>query len=305
MSRMFNFRKPHFEHLKTKWSAKNEQLKNKLWDKHRESLDWLGKNLPVKHLALSSLGSLMLLATPVPQALPSPEHNLSLPGLMDSYDKNVLLAQKLKGVVPEEVRPLTTEEEKDIASALSDNLGMKVTPTLQGKRLERNYGLIGGEQHLYRYPGDNLQGHAENAQDWAMFGSSGIAPGLGAWGYFAPSRSEFTEQDKERERYYLAIQTFLVSGYAERVAEYRDFFKFRKMLVVNPTTGQAVVAVIGDAGPSVWTGKHLGGSPEVMHFLGLANGPRKGAVVYFFIDDPEDKIPLGPVKSNERSLADL
>jgi hypothetical protein len=67
------------------------------------------------------------------------------------------------------------------------------------------------------------------------------------------------------------------------------------MLVVNPRTGQAVVVVIGDAGPGVSTKKHLGGSPEVMHFTGLAKGPRKGAVLYYFIDDPENKIPLGPV----------
>ncbi len=138
--------------------------------------------------------------------------------------------------------------------------------------------------------------HADNATDWAMYGSAGIAPGLGAWGYFVPSESQFSRKDKERERYYLAVQTFLAPGFAENVAKYRDFFKFRKMLVVNPKTGQAVVAVVGDAGPADWTGKHLGGSPEVMHFLGLAGGPRKGPVLYFFVDDPEDKIPLGPVK---------
>ena len=67
------------------------------------------------------------------------------------------------------------------------------------------------------------------------------------------------------------------------------------MLVVNPLTGQAVVSDIADAGPAVWTGKHLGGSPEVMHFLGFADGPRKGAVLYFFINDLDDKIPLGPI----------
>ena len=106
-----------------------------------------------------------------------------------------------------------------------------------------------------------------------------------------------------RERYYLAVQTFLSPGFAERVGEYRDFYRFRKMLVVNPKTGQAVVAVIGDAGPAAWTGKHLGGSPEVMHFVGLAKGPRKGAVLYFFIDDPDDKIPLGPVKATGKNLA--
>ena len=83
------------------------------------------------------------------------------------------------------------------------------------------------------------------------------------------------------------------------MGKFRDFFKFRKMVVVNPQSGQAVVAVVGDAGPAEWTGKHLGGSPEVMHFLGLAKGPRKGPVLYFFVDDPQDEVPLGPISIKE------
>lgn len=75
----------------------------------------------------------------------------------------------------------------------------------------------------------------------------------------------------------------------------RNWYKYRKVLVVNTNNGNAVVAAIADSGPAAWTGKHFGGSPEVMHYLG---GPRykKGPVIFFFVDDPENKIPLGPVK---------
>ena len=59
---------------------------------------------------------------------------------------------------------------------------------------------------------------------------------------------------------------------------------------------QALVVVVGDAGPAAWTGKHLGGSPEVMSYLERVDGRQKGPVLYFFIDDPEDKIPLGPLE---------
>lgn len=191
---------------------------------------------------------------------------------------------------------LASNEEQEITDTLTKYFGMKVTAIIDGIKLNRNYGLIGGEQHLYRYPGDNLYAHADNSTDYAKYSGAGIASGLGAWGYFASSLQEFKDIDRARERYYLAIQTFLVPGYAENVTKFRDFFKFRKMLVINPKTGQAVVAVIGDAGPADWTGKHLGGSPEVMDVLGLAGGSRKGPVVYFFIDDPEDLVPLGPIK---------
>ena len=136
------------------------------------------------------------------------------------------------------------------------------------------------------------QGHSE---DSVKYYSSGMAPGLGAWGYFTNSRSELTQKDIDREKYYIATQTFLAPGFAEHTGEYIAFFKFRKMLVANPANGRAIVVVIGDAGPAQWTGKSLGGSPEVMKYLERVDGRGKGPVLYFFIDDPEDKVPLGPI----------
>lgn len=282
----FTTKTPHYEYLRKKLTARHRVISDKFWEKHGQSL---------KHLALGSLGGLLLLTPPVNKPLPAPNLIASKEGILKGFDQNVLLAKILSDQVPQEVRPLEPQEEKKITDILSSNLGLNVKAEIDGIKLNRNYGLIGGEQHLYRYPGDNLYAHADNSSDWAKYGDAGIAPGLGAWGYFAPSQTSFTETDKQKERYYLAIQTFLAPGFAENFGKYRDFFKFRKMLVVNPKTGQAVVAVIGDAGPAEFTGKHLGGSPEVMDVLGLAGGPRKGPVLYFFIDDPKNEVPLGPV----------
>lgn len=284
----FKSNHPQYEYLRKKWLGKHKAATQKFFEKHNDAL---------KHLTLGGLSGLMLLTSPgMSGALPGGQVLANESGITKGEDRNVVLAEALKKQVPEEVRKLSYQEEEQIGQTLSEKLNLKVKAELEGIRLNRSYGLIGGEQHLYRFPGDNLYKHADNASEWAMFGPAGIAPGLGAWGYFTPSQSEFSPKDKEREKYYLAVQTFLAPGFAENFGKYRDFFKFRKMLVVNPKTGQAVVAVVGDAGPAEWTGKHLGGSPEVMHYLGLATGPRKGAVLYFFIDDPEDKVPLGPIQ---------
>lgn len=279
---LFTSKKPQFEYLRKKWTQKHRSLMG-------------------RQLALGGLGGLMLLTMPTGGLLTAP-HLLAKEGLVQGKeDKNAILAGELSKIVPKEMRSLTPQEEEEIAVILSKNFGFTATSSINNIRLNRSYGLIGGEQHLYRYPGDNLFKHADNAVDVAMYIPAGIAPGLGAWGYFVPSESQFTEKDSLREKYYLAVQTFLAPGFAENVAKYRDFFRFRKMIVVNPQTGQAVVAVIGDAGPAEWTGKHLGGSPEVMHFLGLAEGSRKGPVLYFFIDDPDDKIPLGQIKIENKT----
>lgn len=281
----FTSKKPGFEYLRKKWTTKHKAAADNFWLNHGQSL---------RQLAIGSLGGLLIFSPSSPKPL-GPEY-VSRDDILKGFDQNVLLAEQLNKDLPKEVRPLALQEEENIVRFLSDSFGFKVTSEVNKIKLNRSYGLIGGEQHLYRYPGDTLYAHADNTVEWAKFGEAGIASGLGAWGYFAPSKEEFSEKDKLREKYYLAIPTFLVPGYAENVTKYRDFFKFRKMIVINPQTGQAVVAVIGDVGPAEFTGKHLGGSPEVMDSLGLATGPRKGAVLYFFIDDPQDDIPLGPIK---------
>lgn len=292
-----NMKSQQFEKLKNKWVARHQNFSKILYEKHKDAVDWAVTNLPEKHRIISgALSGLMLMGIP---ASGSSIQHATFAGQQntDSTTGDQPLVNTLSKIVPSEMRTLTSEEEQMIGGILTDHYGFRVIPDIGGKRLDRTYGLIGAEQHLPRYPGDTIFNHADSTSDWDMFGQSGITPGLGAWGYFASSADQMTEKDKIREKYYIAVQTFLAPDFNNHVAEYRDFFKYRKMLVVNPKTGQAVVADIADAGPSPWTGKHLGGSPEVMYILGLADGPRKGAVLYYFIDDPKDVVPLGPVKS--------
>lgn len=291
MNRLFKTKKPHYEHLRKKWMAKTIDSSQNIVDKH------------LKNVALGSMGGLMLLTSPgmsPSNHLLTQDTNIKITGV---EDKNAVLAAELIDKLPDEVRNLTPEEEKAVLEVINRRLGISAKGELEGVRMNKNYGLIGGEQHLYRYPGDTVYAHAKNAADWAMFGPAGIAPGLGAWGYFAPSKEAFTPEDEQRERWYLVTQTFLTPGFAENTGKYRDFYKYRKMVVVNPKTGQAVVGDIADAGPAEFTGKSFGGSSEVMHELGLARGSRKGAVLIFFIDDPENKIPLGPINVKEGNLA--
>ncbi len=292
----FKSKNPKFEHLRKKWVAREKETSQNLIDKH------------IRHIAATSLGGLMLMSTPgVAMTTPPVNHIEADQGKISaSTSQNALLASELVDKLPAETTKLSDAQDQEIIGLIKKDFNLDVKAEIDNepsssppKRLNRTYGVIGGEQHLYRYPGDTLNAHARDAQDWAMYGGAGIAPGLGAYGYFAPSKEAVTPEIEQRERYYLAVQTFLSPGFAERVGEYRDFYKFRKMLVINPKTGQAVVAVIGDAGPAEFTKKHLGGSPEVMHELGLAGGPRKGPVLYYFLEDPDNKIPLGPINLTE------
>lgn len=284
-----------YNKLRDKWIAKHKDLQEGLWAKHGDVINDFVNG--TKSFAIGSVSGLMLLSSPVTGLLP-PSTAVVAETPQLPVTKGAFLISDLSGILPkDEVRPLTSEEEGSASAILTRNYGFKVAPELQGIRLNRSYGYIGAEQHLARYRGDTMETHFEAGVDTAKYYSSGMAPGLGAWGYFAPSRSELTQREIDEEKYYIATQTFLAPGFAEHTREYITFFKHRKMLVVNPQNGHAIVVVIGDAGPAQWTGKSLGGSPEVMKYLERVDGKARGPVLYFFIDDPEDKIPLGPIEA--------
>ncbi len=280
-----------FDSLKKRIEARHSEVKRNLIDKHWDAFSWASNN--TKQIAAGALGSLLLLTTPGSQPVLA-QNNVDNNRFVDVPD-NLFMVSDINNYLPDEVGVLLPAQENKIAQVLSGYYGFSVKAEMDGKRLKHTYGYIGAEQHLMRYPGDTMEGHFDNPEDEAKYYSSGMAPGRGGFGYFAHSKNELTQQDIDREKYYIAVQTFLVDDYSSRTREYVVFFKYRKMLVVNPNTGRAVVAVIGDAGPAVWTKKHLGGSPEVMKHLERVDGKARGAVLYFFIEDPEDKIPLGPI----------
>lgn len=277
--------------LKDQWQKRQHNLEHRLWANHGDVLETI-KTFP-QHLLVGSLASLlMFVAHPhlsAAQNTPIPENKIEV-----GHTQEQLVAE-LSAILPETVEPLSVEQDSKIGALLTDYYKMPVWAILGGNQLNRTYGYIGAEQHLMRYPGDTMDSHFQTAEEAAATGRSGMAPGRGAWGYFAKSSAEMTQRDIDREKYYLAVQTFLSPGWKERTGELYAFFKFRKMLIVNPDNGNAMVVVLGDAGPAPATGKHLGGSPEVMKYLKRVDGAQKGAVLYYFIDDPEDKIPLGPV----------
>lgn len=284
----------HFEALSEKWTNRHRALQENLWNKHGETLKkFAGKT---KQFAAGSLAGLMLMASPA-AALTSNVATTSSVQEKPFVDLNTqtTFLLNLQSSVPKTVRPLTPEEEQKISTLLSDNFHMQVSAELNGIRLNRSYGYIGQEQHLARYPGDNMDTHFSSAQDAQAYYDYGMAPGLGAYGYFAKSASSMTPEQNNREKYYIAVQTFLAPGYLENTKKMNEFFAYHKMLVVNPDNGKAIVADIGDSGPAEWTGKSLGGSPEVMRYLGRVDGAQRGPVIYMFINDPNNSIPLGPV----------
>jgi hypothetical protein len=282
-----------FGELKSKWENKYKELQENIWVKHGEAIhNFLNIS---RQWSIGTLAGFVMLASSGVQTAAADSPIVKITPLKD-LNSNAKIQLDLLGLVPRESRPLTQDEEIKLTSVLSNQLGLSIKAEMQGIRLNTNYGLIGAEQHLARFPGDTMTTHLQSEEDNRLYYSSGMAPGLGAWRYFANSSEEMTKEDDLREKYYVAVQTFLSPGFEQNVKRYGDFFKFRKVLVINPQNGKAIVGDIGDAGPSPWTGKQFGGSPEVMHYLERVDGAQKGTVLIFFIDDPADTVPLGPIE---------
>ena len=255
-----------------------------------------------KLLTAGTLAGALLLNSPSPSTLlasslsSEPIKEISELGLATPEDSRTFLVEQIKKMLPQIVCPLTPEQEKNIGIIIEKLTGIRARATLEGEHLNTCFGLIGAEQHLPRFLGDTVAQHDG-------FHRSGITPGRGAWGYFTPSQKELRPDDILREKYYVAVQTLYLPDWEERLPYLRDWYKYRKVLVLNPKSGQAVVAVVADSGPAAWTGKQFGGSPEVMYELGYHKGPRKGPVLLFFVDDPENKVPLGPVEYGKIDLS--
>ena len=263
-----------------------------------------------KLVGASALAGSLFLSPPEMKMLPAPDEflkNLTSSQDMESdqnfeSNENLLLVKKmdnrevlvktLSSVLPEKPRPLDRTEEKLLEQFFGQTLGVKAKAALEGEHLNTTYGYIGAEQHLRRYPGDTLSQHGSGNDI-----KEGMAPGLGAWGYFTPSKANLTPEHIETEKWYAVVQTLYLPDWNTRQPYLKEWYKYRKILIVNTDNGNAVVAAIADSGPAAFTGKHFGGSPEVMNHLG-GTRYKKGPVVVFFVDDPENKVPLGPVNYN-------
>lgn len=301
------------EYLRNKLKLKSLETRNEFSKKYPEAVKFLTKRgidlgkireHSAKVITTGALTGALLLAPPIavknlPKATEVVRNLSELQKTGTENPQQELLLAGLSQYLPKKVGPLDRSQEKSLEQVFKDTTGVSTKASLEGEHLNTTYGLIGAEQHLMRYPGDTMATHPS-----LPVKDEGMAPGKGAWGYFAPSKNQMTQTDVEREKWYAVVQTLYLPDWSTRQPYLRDWYKYRKVLIVNTENGNAVVADVADSGPAAFTGKSFGGSPEVMNYLGGPNY-KKGPVVIFFVDDPQNKVPLGPVEYNKINIPTL
>lgn len=283
-----------------------EQFKTEFQTKHATAAKWLAdhdfslddvKASAQKFLAATAIaGSLLMKQTVDAQvaeriqaeAVQTAQQEQLLAQV--SAEEHQAITEKMQTLVKQAPGHLAKEDELYLEQQLSDMLGFQVTAELEGHRLNHSVGIMGGEQHLRRFPNDTLDQHD-------AFQESGMAPNRGAFGWFTEN-GQLTEEAIQREKYYFAVQTLYLPDWNTNHAELKPWYKFRKMVAINPADQIAVVGVVGDAGPAMWVQKQYGGSPEIIREGKIWSKEARGRVFLFFVDDPENKVPLGVIDMN-------
>ncbi len=224
--------KVDFEYLRNKLKLKHLQEKDKFSKKFPHATKFfesravdLGKirQHSAAILGAGALTGTLLLAPPTGfGSLPAPKEILqsakSLTQAKGSDLPQKLLLDSISQVLPKKPQPLNRSQEKTLEQLFKNIIGVDAKGTLEGEHLNATYGLIGAEQHLYRYPGDNITQHGTG-----QILKEGIAPGFGAWGYFAPSADKLSPQLAEDEKWYAVVQTLYLPDWNKRLPYLRDW----------------------------------------------------------------------------------
>lgn len=277
-----------------------QEVRTDFNERHQDILSWLAdhdmsvadiKLLSQQILAAISFAGSVALNAPQDQqaihqvqALENEEDRLLASVTAEEHE---VIMEKLRSSVQLPAGHLDRESELYLEQQLSSILGFEVVAELEEQRLNHTIGIMGGEQHLHRFPQDSITQHD-------AYQEAGIAPNRGAFGWFTEG-GELTERAIQREKYYFAVQTLYLPKWKTQYQTLKPWYKFRKMVVINPAEKKAVVGVVGDAGPAAWVQKQFGGSPEVIREGKIWSPKSRGRVMLLFVDDPNDEVPLGPI----------
>lgn len=204
-----------------------------------------------------------------------------------SLEEYNAIFEKLVDLLTLPAGELEDQSELYLEQQLGDLLGFDVVAELDNQRLTHSTGFMNAEPHLKRYPNDELKNHA-NAPE------AGIAQVRSAFGWFT-NHGEITPEIEKLEKYYFSLQLYHLESWSEHYKELKSWYKFRKMIVINPADRIAVVGVVGNIDHRSQLKKQFGCSPEIIREGMIWSPNSQGKVLMMFVDDPKNEVPLGPI----------
>jgi hypothetical protein len=204
-----------------------------------------------------------------------------------TQEEQMAVVEKLQAFVQLPAGHMPRQDELYLEQQLSEMLGFEVSAEEEEVRLPHSIGVMVGLPHLRRHVADTLAQHD-------TYREAGLAKKRSRFGWFT-DMGQLTPTAIQREKYYIALQAELMPEWSQKRAEFKEWLKYRKMIVINPFAKKAVVVAVGDVGPSNWLQEQFGGSPEVIREAEIWSLRGQGRVLLLFVHDLEDRVKLGPI----------
>lgn len=201
------------------------------------------------------------------------------------------IVSKLAALVSLPPGQLDSESELYLEQQLSELLGFQVSSSLKGQRLLYNTGKVKALPHLKLHPTDTKDSHE--------YPYAGISSKRSAFGWFLLD-GKVSEQSESHEKYYCSLPLYFFPEWQGNHKELKKWFKYRKVVLINPFENRAVVCVVGDIGPNTQSRYQFGASPEAV-VEGKFWSPRSnGKILVLFVEDTHDTVKLGPTKISKK-----
>jgi len=181
------------------------------------------------------------------------------------FEKLVLLFEKPKLLEDLEMR-LYLEQQ------LSDLLGLTITSELDGHRLPHTMVKIQSRSHQPKVLDDQITHHANIYE--AQMGQK---------------RSSFgwSNQDELAEQFGLSLPLYLLKEWQTDYKKTWQWFKYRKVVLINPWKKLAAIAVITDIAPDYTQRYQALSNPELSRQTQLWFPGSQGRACLFLLENPE------------------
>lgn len=204
-----------------------------------------------------------------------------------SIEEQAAVLEKLRATLLLSAGQIEASSLLYLEQQLSELLGFSVTGSLENQVVPYHTGTIQALPHLKRFPHDTLDLHERYVE-------AGLAEHRSIFGWFMTG-STLSAEDEMRERYFVSLPFTCQTEWQTHPQATSQWYKYRKVVVINPFDARAVVACVADATASSTLQYQLGGSPELIR-EGLFWSPAAvGRACTLFVDDPTNQIRLGPI----------
>lgn len=202
----------------------------------------------------------------------------------EEYDS---IVEKMIALLKLPAGQLEEESELYLEQQLSDILGIDLAVSLENQKLLFSTGIMKAVAHLKRSPTDSLEQHTNHHE-------AEISKNRSAFGWFSSS-SNFDLETIEKEKYFITLPLYFHPEWSKDYDLIKKWYKFRKVVVINPHEHIAVVCSVADIGPSTYTRRQFGGSPELIRTGKIWSPKSAGRVLVLFVEDLENTVPYGPI----------